>query len=225
MHPLDTPAWSALTSVQARMGVGDARARRFLPHFTKIGAVADATPDAYEALAQLMEPEEALYLVSHDIALPRALRLVREGMTAQMVYDGSPIERVSGMPIEPLGDADSDAMVALTTLTRPGPFGSRTHEFGGYVGIKRDGELVAMAGQRMAVPGFREVSAVCTHPDHRGRGYAKALMLHVMAGIIARGERPFLHVEDHNVNAKRIYERMGFRQRLAFLLRVACRST
>lgn len=110
-----------------------------------------------------------------------------------------------------LGDSDSPEMLELTTLTKPGPFGPRTHELGYYVGIRDRGKLVAMAGERLKVPGYTEVSAVCTHPDHLGKGYAASLMSEVMRCIRERGETPFLHVRADNARAIAIYERLGFR--------------
>src|SRR5229473_5140751 len=111
-----------------------------------------------------------------------------------------------------LGDADSLEMIELTALTKPGPFGKRTHELGTYVGIRREGKLVAMAGERMKVPGFTEVSAVCTHPEHTGHGYARILMAEVMRRIRSRGVTPFLHVREDNVRAIELYRRLGFTQ-------------
>ena len=112
--------------------------------------------------------------------------------------------------IEPLAPADVPAMQALVELTRPGPFGTRTIEMGRYLGIKQDGRLVAMAGERMHLPGFTEISAVCTAEQARGRGLAAALTAHVADAVWARGEQPFLHVAGHNITAKRVYERIGF---------------
>jgi predicted GNAT family acetyltransferase len=108
----------------------------------------------------------------------------------------------------------SPEMLGLTALTKPGPFDKRTHELGRYVGIFREGKLVAMAGERLKVPGFTEVSAVCTHPEHAGRGYARVLMTEVMQGIWKRGEVPFLHVREDNAAAIKLYERLGFRKRV-----------
>ena len=106
-------------------------------------------------------------------------------------------------------------MVALATLTKPGPFGRRTHELGTYLGIRCDGKLVAMAGERLKVPGYTEVSAVCTHPDHLGKGYARALMTEIMRGIRDVGDIPMLHVRADNARAIELYERLGFRTRFA----------
>ena len=119
----------------------------------------------------------------------------------------------SAPAIVELGANDSPEMLELTALTKPGPFGPRTHELGYYVGIRDAGKLVAMAGERMKVPGYTEVSAVCTHPDHLGKGYAAALMTEIMRSIRAHGEKPFLHVRSDNARAIAIYERLGFYKR------------
>ena len=122
-----------------------------------------------------------------------------------------------------LGSNDVDAMMALVDLTKPGPFAIRTHELGRYVGIRVDGQLVAMAGERLHVDGFTEVSAVCTHPLHRGRGYSRDLIAGVSKGIQARGEVPFLHVLDDNLSAIALYEKLGFTFRSALQLTVVTR--
>jgi predicted GNAT family acetyltransferase len=109
-----------------------------------------------------------------------------------------------------LTDADVPAMLALVELTRPGPFRARTVELGHYVGVKVEGELLAMGGERLQTPGYCEVSAVCTHPTARGRGLAAALTQRVAAGILERGQTPLLHVATTNVGARRVYERLGF---------------
>ena len=111
-----------------------------------------------------------------------------------------------------LGTADVPEMTDLVTRTEPGPWRPRTVEFGGYVGVRDDGALVAMAGERMRPPGFTEVSAVCTEPDYRGRGLAGGLTRVVAAAIAARGDRPMLHASAHNAGAVRLYESLGFRQ-------------
>jgi predicted GNAT family acetyltransferase len=110
-------------------------------------------------------------------------------------------------------------MLALVELTQPGPFRPRTIELGDYYGVFADGRLIAMAGERLQTPDFTEISAVCTHPAARGRGLAGSLTRHVARGILDRGQRPILHVAEHNHNAKRVYERLGFvvRRRLEFV--------
>ena len=119
-----------------------------------------------------------------------------------------------------LGAGDVVEMLALTALTEPGPFRQRTYELGGFVGIREEGRLAAMAGQRLALPGFTEVSAVCTHPGFRGRGYALALVAAVAGSIHARGETPILHTLSGNAGDIRIYRSVGFTRRRTLHLAV-----
>jgi predicted GNAT family acetyltransferase len=126
----------------------------------------------------------------------------------------------SALELIELGSDDIPEMLALTELTKPGPFGTRTRELGTYLGIRQSGNLVAMTGERLAVPGYTEVSAVCTHPDHNGHGYAAALMKAVIKGIRDRGEIPFLHSRADNDRAVRLYERLGFKTRVELHLAV-----
>ena len=219
MHPLDDPVWNALGSAHAHMSASNARARRYRPEYTRIAALSDASAESYGALAELGSRGETLFHIAQAVALPEPWRLVREGMMAQMVHDGSPMPAARLDGIEVLGERDAAAMVDLAELTRPGPFAQRTHAFGGYVGIREGERLVAMAGQRMAVPGFREVSAVCTHPELRGRGYAGVLMRRVIAKILARGEIAFLHTYSDNAGAISLYESLGFRPRATLIMR------
>ena len=119
----------------------------------------------------------------------------------------------NGFELLELGPADSPEMLALTALTKPGPFGTRTHELGTYIGLREKGKLVAMAGERLKVPGYTEISAVCTHPEHNGKGYAGLLMTEIMRRIRDRGETAFLHVRQDNARAITLYERLGFQAR------------
>jgi ribosomal protein S18 acetylase RimI-like enzyme len=130
----------------------------------------------------------------------------------------------AGFDIVALGEADAAEMLALATLTRPGPYRARTHELGDFIGVRQDGRLVAMAGERLKPVGFAEVSAVCTHPDHRGRGYAGALMRQVASRMLARGETPFLHVYATNTGAIALYEALGFRLGREIVMTVLARE-
>ena len=116
-----------------------------------------------------------------------------------------------GEGIEQLSIADVDEMLALTELTKPGPFGKRTPELGTYLGIRDGKRLVAMAGERLRLPGFTGVSAVCTHPEYQWRGFARKLISAVVRRITERGDTPFLHVAQVNARAIRVYEELGFK--------------
>jgi predicted GNAT family acetyltransferase len=137
----------------------------------------------------------------------------------QMIYTDCNLPQPSREFIE-LTAADAAEMFALATLTKPGPFGIRTRELGDYIGIRREGKLVAMAGERLRAPGFTEVSAVCTHPNHLGHGYATGLMVEIMQRILMRGETPFLHVRSQNQHAIDLYRRLGYVDRHLFQLTI-----
>jgi predicted GNAT family acetyltransferase len=129
-----------------------------------------------------------------------------------MVWNGSAPPPVKPV-IEDLNVSDVDEMLALVELTKPGPFLRRTPELGSYLGIREAGQLVAMAGERLRPLGYTEISAVCTHPEHRGRGYASSLVLVLIRKITKRDETPFVHVRAENVGAIRLYEKLGFKTR------------
>lgn len=147
-------------------------------------------------------------------AVPPGAAVAQRALCHQMIAEHlTPGD--SAFEIVKLTEADAPEMLALATLTKPGPFFVRTHRLGDFVGVKQGGRLAAMAGERLRLPGYTEVSAVCTHPDFRGRGYAAGLMSVVTQAIVARGEIPFLHVYDRNESAIRLYENLGWRRRRA----------
>lgn len=209
-HPLDRPVWSALTSRQAPLACGDARALRFDPAYALFGAAADGSPDSLQALADLNTSPNGMGLVeTGQTLLPAGARVRSQAPCVQMTASAlTPGGR--DVAFEPLGEADADDMLALATLTIPGPFFEKTHQLGDFIGVKQDGRLVAMAGERMRPAGFTEVSGVCTHPDHRGHGYASALMRVVTQRILERGEQAFLHAYAANTATIALYETLGF---------------
>lgn len=213
-HPLDAPIWEALHTTHAAMALGDELAKKYPREVSPLAGLREQSPEAYAALGRLLAPGEAAVLfLTEAPRLPDGWKLVRGGGLEQRVCE-TLIEPSRPAPvILPLGSADVPDMLALTKLTIPGPFASRTIEFGGYVGVREGGRLLAMTGQRTRPAGFTEVSAVCTHPEARGRGYAEALIAHVAKRIFARGEIPFLGVRPDNEGAKRVYERLGFKLR------------
>jgi predicted GNAT family acetyltransferase len=207
-HPLDAPVWQALTTRQAALARGDRSARRIDPDYGLFAAVATHDPDSHAALAALVAPGETIGLF--ELAPPAALPGFRRTLTAccmQMVAADPPPSATDALP---LGDADAAEMIALAELTRPGPFFRHTHRFGGFLGMRIDGRLAAMAGTRLALPGYREVSGVCTHPDYRGRGLAAGLIAAVAGAIHAAGDTPFLTSYADNAGAIALYRRLGF---------------
>ncbi|HVX05394.1 MAG TPA: GNAT family N-acetyltransferase [Rhodanobacteraceae bacterium] len=212
-HALDRPVWESLASRHASLSIGGALAKRYQRDVNLFASALDDSPAALDALAALVEPGEHVYVLQVPaIAVPPALRATKTAPGVQMVATHS-IEAEPADDIVTLGDVDASEMLALAQLTQPGPFLARTHVMGTFRGIRIDGRLAAMAGERMRVPGYTELSGVCTHPDFRGRGLARRLSAVVCAGIEARGETPFLHAWKDNHPAITLYEQLGFRLR------------
>jgi ribosomal protein S18 acetylase RimI-like enzyme len=224
MHPLDNIVWTALTTRQANLAESFDQARRFVREISMIGGFLEPTPRGYDSLAALLAPGQTVNLALDAPYQPQpGWKLIFGTPMPQMVYQGAgvPASLSSSNPeIVELGAADVPEMMELTALTKPGPFSKRTHEMGTYLGIRSNGKLIAMAGERMRVPGHTEVSAVCTHPEHAGHGYARILTAEVVQRIRGRGETPFLHVREDNVRAIELYNRLGFVQRVMLHLAV-----
>ena len=215
MHPLDNVIWQALTTRQAKFAEAFDGARRFFREVTLLAAFEEPTQNGYGALARLVAADgtTAVFLDSPYETQPEWEFVVGAPLLQMVCENGSRVLPSENVEIVELGLPDSAEMLELTALTKPGPFGPRTHELGNYVGIRDDAKLVAMAGERLKVPGYTEVSAVCTHPEHTGKGYAAVLMGEIMRRIGERGETPFLHVRQDNARAVALYERLGFKTR------------
>jgi len=228
-HPLDNPVWSALTTGQAHLAQGGALAKRYPDDIDPIGALARGDPDAWSELAALLPPGGILYLAAADLdrassALPAPLVVRQRAVLVQMVC-AEPIDRApDAAPVSVLTGAHADEMLALAELTKPGPFRARTHTLGTFLGIRSEGRLVAMAGTRFRLDGYREVSAVCTHPEFAGRGLARILATRVVNAIHAQRLTPFLHVDSDNDRARSLYRHMGFVERAALPMAVVGRA-
>jgi predicted GNAT family acetyltransferase len=208
-HPLDQPIWSALTTRQQALAEGGAVARRFPLAIGPFADMVDLSPASFAALGTLMSGSEIAVLFTSDaVTAPDGFEVRLADTGEQMI--GTPAESpLPGVEIVTLGAADVPEMIALVELTKPGPFGTRTHELGTFLGIRIDGRLVAMTGERMKPGNYTEMTAVCVHPSYRGRGYAQALLGAVARQIVARGEIPFLHVFTSNESAIALYRRQG----------------
>ena len=217
MHPLDNVIWQALTTRQARFAESGDYARRFVHEVSPLSAFEEPSSQGYSSLSHLVTVGATTAVFLDEPYQARSgWDWVAGAPLLQMVCEngnGLPAQTHAGLEIVELTPQDSAEMLELTSLTKPGPFGTRTHELGHYVGIRDDGKLVAMAGERLKVNGHTEVSAVCTHPAHSGKGYARILMSEIMRRIRNRGEKPFLHVRCDNTRAIEIYKKLGFSTR------------
>jgi len=211
-HPLDNPVFAALTGNQATFAVRHGNAIRYQPNVSPFCAVADESSAADWADAARLTVAGGAALFVRLSAGPPAdweVLVAREGV--QLVADD--LDPALDPEAVALTETDVPQMLELTERTKPGPFLPGTVELGGYLGLRREGRLVAMAGERMRPPGFAEISAVCTDEGWRGHGFAARLTRAVAAGIAARGETPFLHAAADNVNAIRLYKSLGFTHR------------
>jgi predicted GNAT family acetyltransferase len=209
---LDNPIWNALISAHRPMARINGMAARYPSDVSFLTGLAELTPRAFEDLEALVEVGEQIGLVTPaPVNAPAGWVVARALYIDQMVCETPPGAPAADFLV--LGPTDVPEMMALTALTEPGPFAARTHQMGHYVGIRSvDGRLSAMAGQRMNLDGFQEISAVCTNPVFRGHGYAKALVAHLTARVFGQGKTPFLHVKTEN-GAKVVYEKLGYRVR------------
>ena len=215
-HPLDHPVWTALTTKHQALAEGGARARRYPTDMTPFADMPEISPQGFAALgAMMLGPEIAVLFTPEPVSPPGEFKVLLAEPAEQMI--GTPAEVPAGdVEILTLGAADVTDMMALTTLTKPGPLSLRTHELGTFRGVRVGGELIAMAGERMKPADYTEITAVCVHPAHRGHGYGQILLSAVSRQILARGEIPFLHLFTSNTSALALYRRQGMeiRQRL-----------
>jgi len=216
-HPLDNPAWSALTSCHAHLAQGRGSARRYPDAIAPIGAVARAEREALDRLAALVPPGEWISLpatLDGLVPLVGALFTLRFAThLVQMVCARPPAPPAADVELVRLNEADVPEMLDLARLAQPGPFRTHTITFGLYVGVRVNGVLAAMGGQRMHLPGYREVSAICTRQEFRGRGFARAIVARLAAAILDEGLTPFLHVQQDNLAALALYRTLGFVER------------
>ena len=223
LNLIDNPVWHALNSYHRHLAIRGEIAARYQPDIFIVSAMPENSRSGFDDLRNLVEVDELIAVIGK---FPKDLvgweigdHFPLSQMICENLKSSHEVEAIR-LTIDDVPD-----MLDLITIAQPGPFLSRTIELGEYLGLFQNGQLVAMAGERMHFPGFCEVSAVCTHPDFRGRGYGRALTAIVAENIVLRGEVPFLHVALTNEIAKNLYQKLGFRLRaelqLAILRRIA----
>ena len=211
-NPLDNPVWHSLTTQHAVLAITATGAAKYPPAVAPFAAVGDVPGRSSMQLASLVEDNDSVYLVGVAPDPPQGFLLEPKKPCLQMICHAPPAA-IPGPPVAEMTGGERDDMLELTALVFPGFFRPRTLEMGRYLGIYAGGRLAAMAGERMRLDGFQEISAVCTHPDYTGRGYAQRLVSLVCRSAFERGFVPFLHVYHDNARAIGVYRQLGFADR------------
>jgi predicted GNAT family acetyltransferase len=212
-HILDRPVWSALQTRHSALAEGGDLAKRYPPSIVPFAAARDDAPESLRELGELAAPGESLLIAQTDpIVLPPGYVATVTAEAVQMTAERH-MPRLDDPRLEPLSQADAQAMLDLAMLTKPGPFTLKALSLGSFWGVKRNGALIAMAGERMKQTGYTELSGVCVHPQCRGSGLGRLLSHFVAAEILARGDQPYLHAYATNAGAIALYESLGFRVR------------
>ena len=217
---LDNIFWNALTGPQAKFAVGVGNARRYAPGFSPILGFADIDQPDFASLEPYCTAGERFYCGGWAGEMPTGWRLEAESSMCCMHWVGATPAAEEFPEAVRLGKEHAAQALDLAVLTNPGPFGLRTIELGEYFGCFEGGRLIAMTGERMHAGALREVSGVCTHPDFQGRGLARRLMIKLIIRQLQRQEIPFLHVMSANATARRLYEKLGFRNYHETVVRV-----
>lgn len=208
-HPLSNPIWNGLTGPHAHLSVGTGKVRRYRPEVAMFVAVENPADPEMPELLDLIGDGVAGFVTEGPVSLPPSVHILKTAAVLQMIVgEFRPVP--VALEMVPLGEEHEPAMVELTEICKPGPFEVKTRLMGSFRGLFDDGRLIAMSGERMRTADFTEISAVCTHPDYRGRGYAKQFVSQGGNEIIATGKTPFLHSFADNATAISTYEKLGF---------------
>lgn len=208
---LNNPVWNGLTSGNRLLANGNNAVKYFDKEVSPLIGMSDYSQANFDALYEMIPAGRVLATVStEEITIPQNWKVIRHIKILQMVFDAPIPQTTTGQQFVSLQKQHVPGMMALTKLTNPGPFAERTIDFGNYEGIFSNGELIAMAGQRMQPLPYIEISAVCTHPNHHGKGYAGRLITSQIQKITALSGTPFLHVRGDNETAIKLYQKLGF---------------
>jgi ribosomal protein S18 acetylase RimI-like enzyme len=210
-HLLHNPVFNALSSGDKQLNLGFDVLKFFDEQVSPFVGFDESHTNGFTDLLELLpQGRKILYAIPSPITYPKGWQVQHDIKGLQFIYEGGLIIKNEFENVVPLTEMHINEMVELAALTKPGPFGTGTINFGYYHGIFDKGKLVAMTGQRLHVENYTEISAVCTHPEHIGKGYANTLMQHQLQLILQQGQQPFLHVREDNERAIALYKRLGF---------------
>jgi len=224
-HLLDNPIYNALISAHQSISLGTKEVRYYLPSYASFAGLKDNSATNFEELYQISEPESFFIVFSlKPLEISNQWKLIKQIDMFQLVYEHQIVPTGDESEFIDLNETHVDEMIALVQLTEPGPFLTKTIDFGNYTGVFEDGKLASMAGHRFNPTPYTEVSAVCTHPKYLGKGYAYRLLREQIKRILSKNEMPFLHVRDDNEGAIKLYQKLGFEIRtdmIAYVIKKA----
>ena len=207
---LQNPVYNALLTGDKHLSFGNEHVKYFDEEVSPFAGFDEEYKNGFAELYELLpQGRKILYAIPSFITEPKGWQIQHEIRGLQFVYGGREI-KTEFRTVTPLTEIHVEEMIELVKLTKPGPFGKRTINFGSYFGIFENEKLVAMTGQRLHIENCTEISAVCTHPDHLGKGYASILLQHQLQIILQNNQLPFLHVREDNERAVALYHRLGF---------------
>jgi hypothetical protein len=213
-HILDNPCWNALNTGNNNLAEGNEQVKYFPAEVAPFVGLPEWSSYGFKHLYDVIPPGRRIaFMNSEEVEIPGEWDVVDYLVALQMVHTNPAPSLTASSQIVPLQDKDIDQMIALTRMTHPGPFFKKTIDFGNYEGIFKDNELVSMAGQRLHPGEYVEISAVCTHAAHSGKGYASQLIISQIHQIRSASAIPFLHVKDDNLQAIKLYKSLGFEVR------------
>ncbi|WP_423148240.1 GNAT family N-acetyltransferase [Rubrolithibacter danxiaensis] len=220
-HILDNPIWNGLLTGNKSIAHGSEKAKYFAKEIAAFAGMKDNNEDDFNCLYNFTPFNSPIVLfAAKELIIPKDWKVLVKKDLLQMVYQQRNVPTVDDHSFVPLQEKDIPAMIELTTKTNPGPFLSRTIDFGNYEGVFDKGILVAMAGQRFQPDPYVEISAVCTHPDYSGKGHASNLIRSQISKILMSSKIPFLHVLPDNTSASNLYQKLGFEIRKKMMVYV-----
>jgi len=213
-HLLDNPIYHALNSAHRHFAKGVDEVKYYLKDIAAFAGMKDNSVENLQTLYEISEPGSLFVVFSKvPLTIPALWTLHTHVDMFQLVYESKDIPESTNEDLADLDQSHVHEMTTLVELTKPGPFLAKTIELGNYTGIFAENQLIAMAGHRFFPSPYREVSAVCTHPDHLGKGYAFKILQEQIRRILNREEIPFLHVKNDNLGAIKLYQKLGFKIR------------
>ncbi|PKB16987.1 GNAT family N-acetyltransferase [Flavobacterium sp. 5] len=210
-YKLDNPVWYSLSETHKNFGIDSGTTKFYHPDYCPFGGFTsfETIKDAISEYAVLAN---TFFIIGQKPIIPENLKLKNELICLQMIIHNQ-IDSTVDDQIVKLGDEHLNDLLELVKMVYPEYFKKKTYSLGNYYGIYKDNQLVAVTGERMQMDQFTEVSAVITHPEHTGRGYAKQLVAHTVNTIFSKDKIPFLHVAESNIGAIKLYEKLGFQIR------------